>query len=352
MGHRLVPAGRPQAQVLELVRDGAEPAQQRRHRLLADQQVLVAGLVATLAHGHRDAHRQPRADQVGQQRQLLRAERGDLVIAGHQRQHLALGHRQHRHRVGARDRQAARARRAAEVAEVDQPADLAVVADEHVVLVRVVVDRLRRERAQARQDLGGEALEHGRGVAGRIGEQVAGGEHVPPQAAGQCRVIEARQRAVDAPDGPPEAREHRRRVRLASRPRRARQPGEHAHEPLARLRPCAAVAGSDQPRDGVHAGEVLQRGVLQVEQLRVGRAGVELEHVATGCAVEREVEVDLAGQGGGAGLDAVTLARDPLGVGRRAHVTRPGVGSTASCSPRSTRPRNRSSASQTSTWRV
>ncbi len=164
----LVAAGGAQPQVLELGRRRAEPAQQRRDRLLADQQVFVGWLLAALAHGHRDAHRQPGADQLRQQRQLLGGERGDLVVAGDERDDLALGHRQRGHRVRARDRQAARARRSAEVAEVDQPADLAVVADEHVVLVRVVVDRLRGQLAQARQHLGAEARQHRRGVAARV----------------------------------------------------------------------------------------------------------------------------------------------------------------------------------------
>ena len=122
-----------------------------------------------------------------------RAERRDLVIAGDQRQHLALGHGQHRHRVGARDGQAADARRAAEVAEVDQPADRAVVADEHVVLVRVVVDRLRRERAQARQDLGARsarARPRRRRSRRRRRSPAASMFHL--QAAGQRRVVEAR----------------------------------------------------------------------------------------------------------------------------------------------------------------
>jgi hypothetical protein len=83
--NRLVAAGAAQPQVLELRRHRAEPAQQRGDRLLADEQVVVRGLLAALERRHRDAHRQPRPDQVGQQLQLLGRERRDLVVAGDER---------------------------------------------------------------------------------------------------------------------------------------------------------------------------------------------------------------------------------------------------------------------------
>ena len=108
----------------------------------------------------------------------------------------------------------------------------------------------------------------------------------------------------------------------------------------------------------MHDGDLQElfevRRILEVERpVRVRR--VELQHVPL---AEGEVQVQLARQRRRALVDAVVLARDPLGVGRRdlgrrgAHVTRPGVASTVSCSPLSTSPRRRSRASQTSTWRV
>jgi hypothetical protein len=254
------------------------------------------------------------------------------VVAGDERQHLALGHGQPGHRVRAGDGEPARPRRPAQVAEVDQPADEPIIADEHVVLVRIVVDRLRGQRAQRRLDLLDEALEHRVGDSSAVGcraacvrPQLAGAQQVPRERPVQRRVVEVRQRRIEPRDRAAQARK-RLRVRLVQlRPRRPGHPGEHARDAIAGRHPRGAVPAADDPRRR-HAGaprDVRHRRVLEVEPRRIGVPRVELEHVA----VEREVAVELARQLPRPPLEAEALARDLLGVlhrgARLPHVTDP-----------------------------
>ncbi len=140
-------------------------------------------------------------------------------------------------------------------------------------------------------------------------------------------MVEAGERAVDAGHGAAEAREHA----GGCSPRAAHGvPGSQLSTRASRPVPDRS-SRLVQARHGCVAGEQRERGVLEIEQLRIGPGRVQLQHVPPGGALEREVEVDLAGQRRRARLDAEVLARDPLRVGgHRAHVTRPGVASKAS----------------------
>ncbi len=168
---RLVPAGVAEPEVRERVILGRQARQHPAHAGLRDQQVLVVRLRRVLARGHRDAHLQPRADQRIEHGQLVLAQRRDLVVAAHDRHDRARRVRRSLHRIGGGDRQPAHARAVHDVAEVDQPADGPVLADQHVVLVGVVVD-----------DLLGEA---GRGPAGRCRAPAPAAG--PTGAGGACR---------------------------------------------------------------------------------------------------------------------------------------------------------------------
>jgi hypothetical protein len=81
---------------------------------------------------------------------------------------------------------------------------------------------------QAREDLGFEAFEHGRGELGRVRPEVGRAQHVPAQRPVERRVVEAGERAVDSRDGAAEARERLRAVLGAGGPRRAGQPRQEA----------------------------------------------------------------------------------------------------------------------------
>ena len=81
-GYRLVAAGRPEPGQQQLVAVRWEGLQGGHDVVLADQQVVVAGLAGGLPAGHRDAEREPGADEVGQQRELGRRERRDGVVPG------------------------------------------------------------------------------------------------------------------------------------------------------------------------------------------------------------------------------------------------------------------------------
>ena len=203
------------------------------------------------------------------------------------------------------------------------------------MLVRVVVDRLGGERAQRRFELRREAREHRRGHAARVVAQRGRTQHVPGERPVERRVLEVGERGVDVRDGAAEAGERPCVVLGQAGPRRPRHPRQDARHTVAGRHACGAVPGGAQARRR-HvpraAGDVRHRGVLEVEPSGVGPGGVQLEHVA----VERVVAIELAGQGTRLGVEAEVLA----GEGSD-HVTRPGRGSTVSCSPRATRSRSR-----------
>jgi len=295
-GDRLVAARRAHPQVLERSGLGPEPVEQRRHARLADQQVVVAGLLAPLALGHAHAHREPHADEVSQQGELARLQRRDLVVAGDEQQDLALGHRERGHRVGARDGEPAGARRPADVAEVDQAGDRRVLVEQDVVLVGVVVDRLGRQRPQRRLHERLEPREHRVGDVVALRAQLARAQHVPRERPVQGGIIEAGERRGTGRPG---------RIR----PRHARHPREHAGDARPGRHAGGTVAGAQHARrrHAGAAGDVLHRGVLQVQPRGIRALGVELEHVA----VEREVAIELAGQGARVGAEAEVLAREP-----------------------------------------
>ena len=79
----LVAARVAEAEVRERGVLALQPLQHLAHAGLRDQQVVVVGRRRVLARRHRDAHLQPRAHQRVQHRELVLAQRRDLVVAAH-----------------------------------------------------------------------------------------------------------------------------------------------------------------------------------------------------------------------------------------------------------------------------
>ena len=263
-----------------------EPRQHLGHTRLAHEQVVVVRPLRILLLRHRDAHPQPRDHQLVQHRQLVDGERRHLVVAADHVDHGARRIGTALHRVRARDREPAHARRVDDVAEIDQPRHHAVRPDEDVVLVGVVVD-----------DLVGEVVE--RALVPVL--------QVPAVRAVHLRVREVRERAVH----PRHRRAQRRAVTGCERPRLALQPAQQPHRvPVQRLR------RPREPRHGRLPAQVLQHRVLERE---VGRARVQLEHVPRAVRGQREVEVQLARERRGGGVEPVQLTGDQQRVGHRGH---------------------------------
>ena len=184
----------------------------------------------------------------------------------------------------------------------------AVGRDDHVVVVRVVVDHLPRQRVEARPQLVevAQRVRHEPG-RGRRGERRRL-EHVP---------------AV-RPAASPGGRPRRARGRCGRRCGRARAA---ARAPTARRRPTASpppssAAGRTARRSwrcGRRSG-ACRHAVIAVpgSPARSGRSSgrVQLQHVPRGRRVEPEVAVALAGERGGSPRDAEQIPRDPLRLGR------------------------------------
>ena len=222
----LEPDGVAQAEVGKFGVRAPQRLQRRADPLLADQQVVVLRRERVLLGRHPHAHRQPGADQREQHGELVGTQRGDLVVAAHEREHGAQRVLVPQSRVCARDGEPAHARRPHDVAEVDQ-ADLLAV-DEHVVLVGVVVDDLVRERGEV------DPVRLGRG------------RHVPavrPPHRGMREVrergVQRRHRAAERAQAPA--------CRLQLRPRRPLDPRQQARASLARHQLGHARRGP--PRD-------------------------------------------------------------------------------------------------------
>ena len=128
---------------------GQEVLQAVPHVALADQQVLVGGIVGDLLRREADADRVASGDEVEQRLCLDLGERVLVVVGGDQRQHRADRIGGTDHRVGAHDGDLVDAPRLDDVAEVDQAAHVTVRVDEDVVVVGVVVDDLSRLLAEA-----------------------------------------------------------------------------------------------------------------------------------------------------------------------------------------------------------
>jgi hypothetical protein len=69
-------------ELLVLTREARE---QVAHTVLADQQVVVVRRRGVLGSGHLDAPFEPRPHQAEQHRDLVLAQRRDLVVAAHER---------------------------------------------------------------------------------------------------------------------------------------------------------------------------------------------------------------------------------------------------------------------------
>jgi len=302
--------------------DRGEPLERRPHGSLADRQVGVARLRAPLVRGVTDAHRQPHADEVPEDRDLVLGERVRGVVAGRDGGRGGERVRRAEQRVGGCDRGLRRDDGVHHVAEVEQADDalvarqeiVAAAADQHVVVVGVVVDHAVAQRPEARQRRRREAVEQALDqrpprVSRDLGEQRTdhrgGARDVPVELAVRGRVVERGERAVERAHEAAEVGEQRRRVRARRRERRARQPGQQPDVVAATVGArhaldLPAVAAGDHARArhaAAEPGRVRHRRVLRREH-RLVLAGVrDLEHVARAAArVDAEVLVTLAGE--------------------------------------------------------
>ena len=158
------PAGRPERVVGEAGVDPVEPLERGPRRGLAHRDVGVAGGRARPHRGVRNTHRETRADEGEEERDLLRLEREGGVVAGDDR-----GRRGERvvlaqERVGRRDRRLRHEEAVVQVAEIEEARHLAGMgvgrADQDVVVVRVAVDDAAPQAGEGGHDLRLVAREH------------------------------------------------------------------------------------------------------------------------------------------------------------------------------------------------
>ena len=302
----LVSAGVAQAQQLELGRRGAEALQQRGDALLADQQVLVAGLLGPLQSGHRDAHRQPGADQVPA---AARAPPGAAARARDSRRRAGAPRAPGRPARSSRRRTRPRARRPAARGRGRRSRS------------GRSPGRPRRRARCARSRRCGSPARAARAAAAAPAPRTArapGRPPPPPRAtprhAACPSAAPGRARGARSPRAPRRAPPRRARGCAAPRrrggaalPRLAGHPGEHPR--------AAAVVErrrAHEPRRGDREpgrGDVLHRRVLEVEHGRLEAGGMQLEHAVA----DPVVAVGLARQ-------RRRLAREPEPLGRESGV--------------------------------
>ena len=292
--------------------------------LLAHGQVLVVRLARHFPRLHAYRKAEPQRDHGDDRGALGIVQARHRGVTPRDRARRLDRVRQPHHGVGRRDRHLGGAPAVHDVPEVDQPGQARVLQrwdDHHVVVVGVVVDDARGERIANRVKAAQRAVE-GRPdqipPLGQIGQMRADGHgrrlHPPGEVAVELRVIEAAEREVDF--------RQQRTQGFQNRHRAGAQVGEWDpfHEcDGGRHVGCALEVDVDE-RAGGWAGKTgcgtgqghrsrdcrRKRCALQVPEAcrdevedRQPRPGAELQDDISAGTREVEVQVELAGQGGG-----------------------------------------------------
>ena len=299
----------------------------RRARPAAD--VLVVRVLRHAPGGDQDRLRHAPGEQVAEQLRLRGLERQDRCIARQER----IGHLEEVRAVAnerlERGRHVEDERGVRHVAEVDDAGDTLIVVEEQVVEGHVVVDELRakgRQRGdhapvEALQDAAQELAPLGRlcqrNAACKLGEVLL----VPPDRSAGGGVEEPSQRQTDAAHHLPDVRDGR-GIQLRRRGGAPRQQRQQADE----VRGAVHHGGDDgrpverRPRHrhgqgGIDRPDPLDRGHLHLDHGAVLGGVRDLQHPGGARRIgQAEVLVSLADERLGGGVQAVTLARDFLGV--------------------------------------
>ena len=251
-------------------------------------------------------------DEVREQAELGRGERGDGVVPGDQVKPGTERVGTIAQHVGDGDREVVDQRGHRDIAEVDDAAHAgAVRRDQRVVRAEVVVHELGAQAGQASRQGRREPAEllldlRTRGAAGEQGAQPGQLGEIPQQRPVHQRVVEAAQGAAQLGQGGPEGAAQR----LAGGDR----PEQAAVEVAERVYHAAAQRpvrhrGPQRPVDGGHDArhrqlavrrlDVPQHPDLDVDHRGIGAQVRELHHVAVVIAgFEQEVVVGLAGEPG------------------------------------------------------
>ena len=233
-------ARRPQQVVGEAWVRRRQHRKRRGDRALAHREIRVIGPVGLLPGGQTHARAQPHRRQGKQHGELAIAERRDLVVTAHHLTHDRHGIGRAERRVGHGDGEVVHRVAVDHVTEVDEPSDpLVVRIDEHVVVVRVVVDHRPRQLGETAAIIGllpvdgNEPIDQiAEGVIGHerpvVSDHVGCPRQIPVERAVQRRMVETDERDVDAGDRPAEVGEQ---LIGASPNCSERAAAQHRHEP-------------------------------------------------------------------------------------------------------------------------
>ena len=327
------PAGVAQRRVQQRRRDGGDRAQLVPGLRRALDRVGVGGLEHRLLLAGGRTQRDASGHQRRHGGDLLLAQRGDGVEAGHDRRGglddavRALGAQR-----GRQHRALRRQPGPADVAEVQQPGGhrpaVGAAVGEDVLVVGVPVDDLATQGRGQRLEGGGRLLQRAlqqcaAGIVARPRREgrdhLAGAGDVPLQDPVGGRVVEVGEVGGDAGHEPARGPQDGGGEMAGGVQHLALEVGEQADVVVADpddLRTLGA-GQRDGHRAGAARGDVRHRPVLQVELLgREGRAR-DLEHEAPAGRVDAEVLVLLTAQLAGLAADAEDLLRDAHGLLRR-----------------------------------
>ena len=344
------PARFPDAELGDPPVRGCECVEELPCPLLAHAEVGVVGLQRHLPRlvAHREAG--PQRDHWHDRGALGLLKPRHGRVAAHDRACRLEGIGQPHHGVGRCHRHLGRAPVARRVPEVDQPRQARALErwrHHHVVVVRVVVDHAPRQRAANRVEAAKRPLQGGRDQVLSLCQVVETrtngclrGLHLPVEVAVELRVLEAVKREVEFRQHRAEGLQNRHRAGTKVGEGDALDEGDGAGDvrgafevdpddsaggrggpATSRLQRChgpvAGVQGRDQARNRRRKPgtlQVLQAGRDEVED-RPPRCRAELENDISFGSRQVEVEVELAGQGGGLALEAEHVARDGGGPG-------------------------------------